>query len=228
MKPIIGIVSYPYYDKDNTPIFQVGTKIVNFINLSHGIPFIIPATNIDNFYRKDKINLKSLTKEELIDLKEALSICDGIIKPGSYFFFPFQTEICKYALEKDIPYLGICNGMQLMYKTVNKNARMLPNENSTHNDSYHEVKIYNNTLLHEILGKNRILVRSFHKYHIPSNDNFKINAVSDDGIIEGIEYPLNTYNLSVQWHPEYDLDDENSKKIFESFIESSKKHIKRK
>ena len=228
MKPIIGIISYPYYDKDNTPIFQVGTNIVNFVNLTGGIPLIITPTNIDKFYRNDKVNLQSLTKDELIDLKTALNICNGIIKPGSYFFFPFQDETCKYILEKDIPYLGICNGMQLMYRVVNSNSRMVSNRDDSHNNSYHEVEIKKKTLLHKILGQDRIIVRSYHKYHIPDSTNFVVNAVSDDGIIEGIEYPSNTFNLNVQWHPEYDLSDNNSIKIFDNFIESSKKHIKRK
>jgi len=35
-----------------------------------------------------------------------------------------------------------------------------------------------------------------------------INAVSEDGVIEGVEYPQKRFILGVQWHPEC-LNDEN-------------------
>ena len=54
--------------------------------------------NISRAYEEHKRNLKDLNKEELLDLKRILSMCDGIIKPGSYYFFPFQKEIYKYTL----------------------------------------------------------------------------------------------------------------------------------
>ena len=43
-----------------------------------------------------------------------------------------------------------------------------------------------------------------------------------DNIIEAIENPNCDFNIGVQWHPEY-LDDLNSKKIFDCFIETIKK-----
>ena len=46
-----------------------------------------------------------------------------------------------------------------------------------------------------------------------------INAISEDGIIEGVEYPNKKFIIGLQWHPEY-LIDENSKKIREAFIKS--------
>lgn len=225
MNPIIGVISYPYYDKDGTEIFQVSKKVIDFINKLGGIPISILPPNLDDFYRKDKINLNTLSKEELIKLRELLRICDGIIKPGSYYFFTFQEEAYKYILDYSVPYLGICNGLQLMSRVTNSNLKMELNESDVeHKDSYHEVEIIRGSKLHKIIGKDNIIVRSFHNYHIPYTTRFNVNARSKDGYIEGIE--SDSFNIGVQWHPEYDLNDENSIRLFESFINASKVYKK--
>ena len=77
----------------------------------------------------------------------------------------------------------------------------------------------------EIIGKEEIMVNSYHKRCRGTNDLFKITAVSDDGIIESIEYLGESFAVGVQWHPEisYEFDD-NSKKVIDNFIEVCKKH----
>ena len=82
----------------------------------------------------------------------------------------------------------------------------------------HDVLIKNNTKLKEILKEDRIPVNSVH-YDIVNFDfdTLVVNAISDDGILEGVEYPNKKFIVGVQWHPEY-LIDENSLKILNEFI----------
>ena len=85
--PIIGIISNPYFDYDKSEVAQVSANVVNFVNSVGATPISILPTNVDEFHKSDKSNLKKPTIEELEKLKNVLRMCDGIIKPGSYFFF---------------------------------------------------------------------------------------------------------------------------------------------
>lgn len=53
------------------------------------------------------------------------------------------------------------------------------------------------------------------------NDMVKINAISDDDIVEGVEVKDKKFIMGLQWHPEYIMDD-NSCKIFNYFIKMCK------
>jgi len=231
MKPIIGVVSYPFYDRDGTGIFQINTNVVSWINKMGASPICILPTNVDDFYNKDKRLLNELDKESLIKLRNVLNMCDGIIKPGSYHFYPFQIESYRYTLETKTPYLGICQGLQLMSRTIDKDLPMESNKiNTFHSNGYHDVYINRDTKLHDIIGEDEITVRSFHNYHVPKvNNDYLISAVSKyDGYIEAIEHKELPYNIGVQWHPEGEFACKDSERLFESFIEASNKYMKTK
>ena len=62
-----------------------------------------------------------------------------------------------------------------------------------------------------------------HKYHSTRNHIYKTVAVSEDDLIEGLEYPGDFFNIGIQWHPEISYSfDENSKKIIDFFIDESR------
>ena len=68
--------------------------------------------------------------------------------------------------------------------------------------------------------EDRIPVNSVHHDIIDFDMNtLEVNAISEDGIIEGVEHPDKKFIIGVQWHPEYIIDD-SSKKILNSFIDS--------
>ena len=76
-----------------------------------------------------------------------------------------------------------------------------------------------NSKLFNIIGNDNIMVNSFHNRMVKENNNYKVVAYSDDGIIEAIEYEGDTFNIGVQWHPEISyFFDNNSKRIIDSFI----------
>ena len=43
-------------------------------------------------------------------------------------------------------------------------------------------------------------------------------ALADDGLAEAVYIPDHPYVWAVQWHPEFSLHDEISKKLFSSFV----------
>lgn len=52
MKPIIGIVEWPYSDKDGDPIYEVMLSVVEWVIRSGGRPIGIFPSNIEDFINK--------------------------------------------------------------------------------------------------------------------------------------------------------------------------------
>lgn len=51
-----------------------------------------------------------------------------------------------------------------------------------------------------------------------------VNALAEDGVIEGIEYPAHPFCLGVQWHPEYDVTEADGK-IMQAFVKACQKNV---
>lgn len=229
MKPVIGIVEWPYLDKDQDKIYEILTPVVEWVVRSGGRPIGIFPTQIDNFIEKRIPELKSMSGVELKELKETLMMCDGIIKPGANKIYPHESKIYEIACKENMPFLGICQGMQVMR---NHGVDYIPNIKNADShkkgeDYVHSVEIDPKSRLHSIFGKNEILVNSKHSYHIPDAGNKTPVAYSKDGVIEALEDRDKLFNIGVQWHPEL-LDDDNTLNLFGEFVESAKVYRRKK
>lgn len=141
----------------------------------------------------------------------------------------FEAEITRKALERDLPILGICGGQQLLHVLLGgKLIQHIPDEVETdinHSpqpgyDPVHDVRILPHTKLHQILGVDQLKVNSSHHQAAKEGaKNIIVNALSPDGVIEGIESPSHSFCLGVQWHPEYLLNAEEIK-LFQAFVQA--------
>ena len=114
MKPIIGILEWPYIDKDGDYIYEVFKGIIDKVNECGGIPVgIFPTQSVD-YYNKKICDIPNMTINEINDIKKSLSIVDAIIKPGALRIYGYEKYIYNYTLKHNVPYLGICAGMQMM------------------------------------------------------------------------------------------------------------------
>lgn len=176
------------------------------------------------------IILFPIISEKNID--KICDICDGLIVTGTanninpkyYNEEPIKGEeynIDEYIIDREAinifaknqkPILGICGGVQsinvvfggTLYQSVN---------NHNIKDLTHKIKIMNNTFLNKVYQKAEIRVNSYHHQAIKDvAKDFKISAISEDGIIEAIE---KDNIIGVQWHPEKMMD----MKFFKKFIE---------
>lgn len=221
---IIGVIGNPEIDNEGYPLTALYNEYKNVIVDNDCIPFMIcPLSNID-YFNTETDEVPELTDKEKKMYKSMVDICDGILVQGAYKLYNYDEFIVRYALKKNMPILGICAGMQLLanidngYDCLNLIDGEI-NHQQLNKEYVHNIRIINNTLLSNIVGNNTIKVNSRHKYKISGVNKFKISAISEDGIIEGIELPEKLFVLGVQWHPEklYDKD-EYSKKIIKEFI----------
>jgi CTP synthase len=75
------------------------------------------------------VDSEEITKD---NVKEKLGMCDGILVPGGFGDRGVEGKIiaCQYARENDIPYLGICLGMQVAAIEFARNVCGLEDANS--------------------------------------------------------------------------------------------------
>ena len=228
MLPKIGVCLR--YDRleDGRAICYIGERVRRTLLRAGGMVIpIAPLQDINYIDTKgSEMPLLSDFSKELIDMM--LDEVDGLFLPGGIKFCEYDRYVLKRAIDKKIPILGICLSMQMMgcfEEDVNllENKTYINHLQDDDNVLSHSVKIDKNSKLYKIIGSEEIMVNSFHKYHTSSNHIYKSVAFSEDGIIEAVEYPGNSFNLGVQWHPEisYEFDD-NSKKIIDEFISQAR------
>lgn len=227
MKPIIG-VPLRYENLEERPILYIPERVRRTLQKAGAEIFILPPVQ-DFDYIETKIDeFPELTEEEKKFINKSLDKCDGLFLPGGIKFTPYDRYMLSYAIEKKIPTLAVCLSMQMMscYEEEIELAKIKNNEKHNQKDYdklMHKVIINKNSKLYNILKEDEIMVNSFHKYHATENHIYETTAVSEDNIIEALEYPSPFFNIGVQWHPEVSYDfDENSKKIIDSFITEAK------
>lgn len=222
--PVIGIPLRYTHMSDGRAILYLGEKIRRCIQKAGG--FILPIVQVQDVdYADTKYNEYSeLNDKEKENIEKYLDMVDGIIFPGGNKITPYDKYLLERCIDRNIPTLGICLGMQLM-SCVGEDFKVFENETDINhnqdddNELTHMVNINKDSILYKILEKERILVNSFHNYHVEINNDYIISATSEDNYVEGIELRDKKFNVGIQWHPEISYDfDEDSKKIIDYFI----------
>lgn len=191
---------------------------------------------LDSSFKKisDELDILLIPVVSDKNLDEICNICDGLILTGSrndvhpkyYNEKPIigkkYDKFDEYNLVKRIvevfasnnkPILGICAGIQELNVIFGGSLNQLIQNHNLKDKSKHSIKLEINSFLYKVYNTESIEVNSYHSQSIKDlAPNFNVTAVSNDGIIEGIE---KGNIIGVQWHPEalYDI------KLFKGFIE---------
>jgi putative glutamine amidotransferase len=126
----------------------------------------------------------------------------------------FEIALARRALERDIPFLGICRGMQLMNVAAGGSLIQHLPEHLGHQEHRHTpgkfgdhpVELEEGTLAALAAGETRHASKSHHHQGIDRvGEGFRVSGWSrEDGLAEAIEAPDKRFALGVQWHPEVD------------------------
>ncbi|XVN40941.1 MAG: gamma-glutamyl-gamma-aminobutyrate hydrolase family protein [Rickettsia endosymbiont of Argas persicus] len=245
-KPIIGITpdlaqNCEKYSYAAFPWYALRKNYTDAIIKAGGVPLLLPY------------------QYETID--EIMKLIDGVILPGGdedihpKFYEPeypedviisneerdsFEILVLKKALEKNIPILGICRGMQLLnvifggtlIKHIPDHVKdigqtIIINHEQPHpkNIVSHAIDIKPDTKLADIANNRfHIMVNSTHHQAVCKVGNdLIISATAEDGIIEAIESTKHNFVIGVQWHSEYLNDNGIDLALFEELVKASTK-----
>jgi putative glutamine amidotransferase len=137
-----------------------------------------------------------------------------------------EMLLLRAALERDLPMLGVCRGLQLM--VVAYGGRLyqhLPEvlghtgHRPTSGPKFgeHPVRLVAGTLCHKILG-DEVLVNSFHHQGIADPGRLTpAGWCPDDELLEAAEDSTRSFAIGVQWHPE----DTSDFRVFQALVEAA-------
>jgi putative glutamine amidotransferase len=140
----------------------------------------------------------------------------------------FELAAAKGALARDMPVLGICGGQQLLNVALGGSLiQHIPDEvpdclphrqPNPRSEPGHTIRILAGTLLRRIAGADSLAVNSAHHQAVKeAGRGLVVNAVAEDGVVEGIEDPHRRFCLGLQWHPEFELSD-GDRNVFRAFV----------
>jgi len=120
-----------------------------------------------------------------------------------------ELPLLQGALDRDLPTLGICRGMQLLAVACGGwLVQHLPDAlgHDRHRPEpgvygHHEVTLAPGSRTHTILG-DRVTVPSYHHQGLADPGSLHITGWADDDSPEVIEHPDKRFTLGVLWHPE--------------------------
>lgn len=218
--PLIGVSTMNDHDAagKHAPRFSNNQSYIKAVEAAGGIPILIPHL------------------EEVEKLRRIYEMLDGILLPGGLDMHPkfynqephpaldpvdvgldhTETTMLPWALEDDLPVLGICRGEQVlnvvMGGTLIQDLYTQHNTTIDHRESFkrkirdflaHDIAIEPGTRLHGLAGKDRVWVNTSHHQSIDIvAPGLVATAWSPDGIIEAVESPDRHFVMAVQCHPE--------------------------
>lgn len=185
--------------------------------------------------------------------EEYVSSCDAILIPGGPDVDPslygeereekcgkanpvrdaFEPVLIRRAVEAGRPLLCVCRGIQIlnvMYggtlvQNLSGEKRKRHLSGGRHMARHvHAVSVRKDSLLNAVTGKERMGVNSLHHQAVKDvGRGLSVSAVSEDGLVEGLEIDGYGRCVAVQWHPEHlAARDPVQRKIFEAFVEMAR------
>jgi len=128
----------------------------------------------------------------------------------------FEIALTRRALERDIPFLGICRGMQLMNVARGGTLHQHLPDDVGHEDhrrvigsfdqADHDVRLEPGSLAARAAGERVHATKSHHHQGVDRlGEGLRITGWAEmDDLPEAIEDPACRFALGVQWHPEAD------------------------
>lgn len=175
-----------------------------------------PVVNYENALRNLEVDFQSALDD--INYDEF----DGLVLPGGGDINPKfygeedngteeydtdfdlrQMKVLRVFVERGKPVLGICRGMQLINVFFGGSLyQHIPyHRTGTRQDAHHQVVNVRGSIFSEIYSDTCTVNSSHHQAVKKIADDFIIQQVSNDGIVEGMIH-RNLPIIAVQYHPE--------------------------
>jgi putative glutamine amidotransferase len=225
MKPIIGINGDVKTDPE--PSIRVKLNYVDAIRRAGGVPIVLPAGSpSDADAMLDRVDAMVLTGGGDIDVRARGAALHPSVELMDSRRQQFDSALARALLERDVPALGICLGMQMLaYESGAPLMQHLPDAGIVgllDHRATHEISVMPGTRLAAILGVARAKVVSHHHQGVAKVPApFRESAAAPDGVIEAFEAPDRDFFIGVQWHPERDPESPETHKLFAALVKAA-------
>ncbi len=237
MQPIIGITTSQEDNSNGRPVVSLPRAYVDAIIKSGGIPVLLPSLIANDGWRAVYSRLDGILFSGGGDI--SLDYFKGDPHPSIEGIDlerdKIEIDMLRAAVSDGKPFLGICRGCQLinvglggtLYTHIpDQLPGALDHSYEGHERAVlvHEVRIEEGTRLADVLGEPIVKVNSHHHQGLKDiGAGLRVAGYSPDGLVEAIELPDHPYGLAVQWHPEWLMDQQPTRNLFETFIKASGK-----
>ncbi len=140
-----------------------------------------------------------------------------------------EVELCRALLERDLPTLGICGGMQNLNAVAGGSIHQhIPDlgDVGPHSDptfaARHAVEAVGDSRLGTLLGTAFETNTEHHQACNRLGEGLVATAWCTDGVMEGLEAPDKRFFVAVQWHPELMLDDPAQAGLIAALVDAAR------
>ncbi len=211
-KPVIGITCSVDWQGDRQ---RQNESYMQAVLKAGGTPVLLPAVTDDAVIEDHLQLVDGILISGGPDIDPQLFGEQPIPRLGAVnpLMDAYEMKLIQGALSMGKPMLGICRGVQVLnaaaggtlYQDISTSfaSPLKHRQEAPASFPTHKVKLTANTQLANLLGTTEILVNTFHHQSVATPaPGFVVNAVAEDGVIEGIESTAHPFVHGVQWHPE--------------------------
>ena len=227
---VIGITSYARAGE--VPSFSIPAGYVDAVRAAGGVPLVLPPGEPH--------------PERLLDLVDAVILAGGgDISPAAYGGEAHETvyhvseerdrfefDLTRALLASDVPGLFICRGLQMLNVVCggtlhahlpDRYGDQVSHRRPPRETTRHPVHVDPGSHLGRILGASEIDASSWHHQAIDRvGEKLRPVAWADDGVIEAVEYEDRPWCIGVQWHPEMQIGEAHSERLFGDFLSAAR------
>ncbi len=214
--PLIGLSTYKEQARTlawDTEFALLHYAYVQLVSAAGGVPVLLPPQD-DRAAGPVVERLDALVLTGGADIDPARY--QGSAQPESSYRperDSWETALLTAALERDIPVLGVCRGLQLINVALGGTLEQHVPDRVGHDRhrpapgrfSEIDVRVEPGSLLNRLVG-DRITVSCHHHQALltPAPSLRAVAHAQEDSTVEAAEDPDRDFLLGVQWHPEQD------------------------